>query len=96
MIAVLSPYTCNLAKCNPPNIAGLLVLYIRIFIVYASGSNLLSLDLELYRRGKIEIRDFCNAPQSHSDGCYFLGNSSRSDYRSNVDRQSTKCRRNSN
>ena len=46
MIAVLSPYTCNLAKCNPPNIAGLLVLYIRIFIVYASGSNLLSLDLE--------------------------------------------------
>ena len=46
MIAVLSPYTCNLAKYNPPNIAGLLVLYIRIFIVYASGSNLLSLDLE--------------------------------------------------
>ena len=48
MIVVLSPFICNLTKCNPPNIAGLLVLYMRIFIVYASRSNLLSLDLERY------------------------------------------------
>ena len=48
MIVVLSPFTCNLTKCNAPNIAGLLVLYMRIFIVYASGSNLLSLVLERY------------------------------------------------
>ena len=48
LIAVLSPFVCNLANCNPPNIEGLLVLYIRIFIVYASGSNLLSLVLERY------------------------------------------------
>ena len=41
LIAVLSP-------CNSPNIEGLLVLYIRKFIVYASGSNLLSLVLERY------------------------------------------------
>ena len=48
LIAVLSPFVCNLVNCNPPNIEGLLVLYIRIFIVYASGSNLLSLVLERY------------------------------------------------
>ena len=48
LIAVLSPFVCNLTNCNPPNIEGLLVLYIRIFIVYASGSNLLSLVLERY------------------------------------------------
>ena len=48
LIAVLSPFVCNLANCNPPNIEGLLVLYIRIFIVYVSGSNLLSLVLERY------------------------------------------------
>ena len=48
LIAVLSPFVCNLANCNPPNIEGWLVLYIRIFIVCASGSNLLSLVLERY------------------------------------------------
>ena len=48
MIAILSPQICNPAKCNPPSIAGLLVLYIGTFIVYASGSNLLSLVLERY------------------------------------------------
>ena len=48
MIVVLSPFICNFTKCNPPNRAGLLVLYMRIFIVYASRSNLLSLDLERY------------------------------------------------
>ena len=48
MIAVHSPFICNLTNYNPPNIAGLLVLYIRIFIVYACGSNLLSLVMERY------------------------------------------------
>ena len=95
LIAVLSPFVCNLANCNPPNIEGLLVLYIRIFIVYASGSNLLSLVLERYIAVVMKVFDFCNAPQSHSDGCYFLGNSSRSDCHSSVDRKNTKCRRNS-
>ena len=48
LIAVLLPFVCNLANCNPPNIEGWLVLYIRIFIVCASGSNLPSLVLERY------------------------------------------------
>ena len=47
----------------------------------------------LYRCG--ETLEKFDAPQSHSDGCYFWRNSSRSNCLSSVDRQNTKCRRNS-
>ena len=49
MIAVPSLFFCSLAtECTPRSKEGLIVLFVRVFIVYTSGTNLVSLVLERY------------------------------------------------
>ena len=49
MIVVPSLFFCSLAtECTPRSKEGLIVLFVRVFIVYTSGTNLVSLVLERY------------------------------------------------
>ena len=49
MLAVPSRFFCSLAtECTPRSKEGLIVLFVRVFIVYTSGTNLVSLVLERY------------------------------------------------
>ena len=49
MIAVPSLFFCSLAtECTPRSKEGLIVTYVRVFILYISGTNLFSLVLERY------------------------------------------------
>ena len=49
MIVVPSRFFCSLAtECTPRSKEGLIVLFVRVFIVYTSGTNLVSLVLERY------------------------------------------------
>ena len=49
MIVVPSLFFCSLAtECTPRSKEGLIVLFVRVFIVYTSGTNLVSLALERY------------------------------------------------
>ena len=49
MIVVPSPFFCSLAtECTPRSKEGLIVTYVRVFILYISGTNLFSLVLERY------------------------------------------------
>ena len=49
MIAVPSRFFCSLAtECTPRSKEGLIVTFVRVFTIYASGTNLVSLVLERY------------------------------------------------
>ena len=49
MLAVPSRFFCSLAtECTPRSKEGLIVTYVRVFILYISGTNLFSLVLERY------------------------------------------------
>ena len=49
MIVVPSRFFCSLAtECTPRSKEGLIVIYVRVFILYISGTNLFSLVLERY------------------------------------------------
>ena len=49
MLAVPSRFFCSLAtECAPPSTEGLIVSFVRVFIVYTSGTNLVGLVLERY------------------------------------------------
>ena len=49
MLAVPSRFFCSLAtECTPRSKEGLIVIYVRVFILYISGTNLFSLVLERY------------------------------------------------
>ena len=49
MIVVPSLFFCSLAtECTPRSKEGLIVIYVRVFILYISGTNLFSLVLERY------------------------------------------------
>ena len=49
MIAVPSLFFCSLAtECTPRSKEGLIVIFVRVFIIYTSGTNLVGLVLERY------------------------------------------------
>ena len=49
MLAVPSPFFCSLAtECAPRSKEGLIVTFVKVFIVYTSGTNLVGLVLERY------------------------------------------------
>ena len=49
MLAVPPRFFCSLAtECAPPSTEGLIVSFVRVFIVYTSGTNLVGLVLERY------------------------------------------------
>ena len=49
MLAVPPSFFCSLAtECAPPSTEGLIVSFVRVFIVYTSGTNLVGLVLERY------------------------------------------------
>ena len=49
ILAVPSRFFCSLAtECTPRSKEGLIVIYVRVFILYISGTNLFSLVLERY------------------------------------------------
>ena len=79
MFDVPSHFFCSLAtECTPLSKERLIVIFVRVFIVYTSGTNLVSLVLERYVavvHETFEILDFYEAPSSHSNGSNILGNS---------------------
>ena len=76
MIAAPSHFLCNMInECISDKKASLFVIYVWVFIPYASGTNLSSLGTLYRRRETVKILNFYEEPPSHSDGSYILGNS---------------------
>ena len=70
MLAVPSRFFCgHPTESTPPLKEGLFVIVVRVFIIYTSGTNLVSLVLECY----VAVVDFNEAPSSHSNGSNILG-----------------------
>ena len=78
MIAVPSLFFCGLAtECTPRSKEGFIVMFVRVFIVYSSGANLVFFSTGTFRCccKTFEILDFYEAPSSHSNGSNILGDS---------------------
>ena len=81
MLAVPSRFSCGHPnESTPPLKEGLFVIVVRVFIIYTSGTNLVSLVLERYVAMVKPLKylvDFNEAPSSHLNGSNISGNSHR-------------------